>query len=279
MFTSVSKRFVIGLTAGGFCLSAGWFLLRAQDKELNSGSIAQGQTSQEARRRSMGCISCHGLTDSPSMHNSTAVQLACIDCHGGNSDVQKPAGADKGSVAYDRVKSQAHPHPRTSLFKKDSAANPVRPYAEWLREDAEYIKFVNPGDLRIAAETCGSCHAKQVRAVHTSMMTHGAMLWQAALYNNGAYPFKNARFGESYTPDGKPQTITMYPAPDQELTRTRGNSAATTAARQMGSVPARQRSSRIRTRRRPTRSTWEIPTGKKHPAHRTTSSAIVDSAR
>ena len=26
------------------------------------------------------------------------------------------------------------------------------------------------------------------------MMTHGAMLWGAALYNNGGVPFKNAAF-------------------------------------------------------------------------------------
>ena len=41
------------------------------------------------------------------------------------------------------------------------------------------------------------------------MMTHGGMLWQAALYNNGGFPYKNARFGESYSPDGQPQRITM----------------------------------------------------------------------
>ena len=32
-----------------------------------------------------------------------------------------------------------------------------------------------------------------------SMMTHGAMLWGAALYNNGGFHFKDPRFGESYS--------------------------------------------------------------------------------
>ena len=54
------------------------------------------------------------------------------------------------------------------------------------------------------------------------MMTHGGMLWQAALYNNGAFPYKNARFGESYSPDGQPQRITMADPPSKELTRTKG---------------------------------------------------------
>ena len=30
------------------------------------------------------------------------------------------------------------------------------------------------------------------------MMAHGAMLWGAALYNNGGYPIKDTNFGESY---------------------------------------------------------------------------------
>ena len=45
---------------------------------------------------------------------------------------------------------------------------------------------------------CGECHGEIVRAVKKSMMTHGAMLWGAALYNNGAFPIKTPRFGESY---------------------------------------------------------------------------------
>jgi hypothetical protein len=36
------------------------------------------------------------------------------------------------------------------------------------------------------------------------MMRHGAMLWGAALYNNGAYPAKNYRFGQAYGLDGVP---------------------------------------------------------------------------
>src|SRR5258708_149830 len=218
MFFSVSNGWT-GLLAGGFCVLAGWVLLWAQ--EAPPGTIVKGQSLDEARRRSSGCVSCHGLTDSPSMHTTGTVQLSCTDCHGGKGDIQKPASSERGSAAYEQAEKRAHPKPRTNLFGK-SSANPVRPYAAWLEEDKEYIKFVNPGDLRVAAETCGNCHARETRAVRTSMMTHGGMLWQAALYNNGAYPYKNARFGESYSPDGKPQKITMYPPPGQELTRTKG---------------------------------------------------------
>ena len=101
---------------------------------------------------------------------------------------------------------------------------PVRAYTKWLKEDAEYIKFVNPGDLRVAEQTCGrsGCHTAEVQRVRTSMMTHGAMLWGAALYNNGAVPFKNPHFGESYASDGTPQRLQTFPPPTAEETRTKG---------------------------------------------------------
>ena len=153
------------------------------------------------------------------MHTTGTVQLACVDCHGGKDEVIRPAGADMR--AYERAKRQAHPEPRNPSYA-DSSANPVRAYTSWLQETKEYIRFINPGDLRVVDETCGNCHAKEARAVETSMMTHGGMLWQAALYNNGAFPYKDARFGESYSPDGRPQRITMTPAPSKELTRTKG---------------------------------------------------------
>ena len=172
---------------------------------------------------SADCIACHGQTDSPSMHSTGTVHLSCIDCHGGKAAVQPPAGAQPGSAVYEQAKKQAHPQPRIPEMWL-SSANSVRPYANWLQESKEYIQFVNPGDLRIADRTCGSagCHPREVRAVRTSMMTHGAMLWQAALYNNGAFPYKDARFGESYSADGVPQRINTVPTPTEDLTRIKG---------------------------------------------------------
>jgi hypothetical protein len=53
-------------------------------------------------------------------------------------------------------------------------------------------------------------------------MTHGAMLWGAVLYNNGSYPMKDPRFGESYSIDGRPQRLQTIPMPTPEETRTKG---------------------------------------------------------
>ncbi len=181
------------------------------------------QSQEDANRKSTGCVACHGQTDSPSMHPTGTVRLGCTDCHGGNAETQPPAGTKPGDAPYEQAKKQAHPRPRIASMWP-SSANPVRPFANWLKESKEYIQFVNPGDLRVAEETCGSagCHPREVRAVQTSMMTHGAMLWQAALYNNGAFIHKDARFGESYSPEGLPQRINTFPPPSQEQTRTQG---------------------------------------------------------
>lgn len=75
------------------------------------------------------------------------------------------------------------------------------------QESPEFIRFINPGDLRIANLACGECHREEVANVGHSMMTHGAMLWGAALYNNGAIPDKRPRFGESYSMFGAPQRL------------------------------------------------------------------------
>lgn len=171
--------------------------------------------------RSAGCLTCHTKVDEASMHPGGTVKIGCADCHGGNPEVSLAGGASAGSAAYDQAKAQAHPNARVAAFARTSA-NPERAYTEWLRESQEYIRFINPGDLRVADRTCGACHAAEVMNVRTSMMTHGAMLWGAALYNNGSVPYKNPRYGESYAPDGSPQRLQSFPAPTPEETRTKG---------------------------------------------------------
>src|SRR5713101_2125302 len=183
----------------------------------------RGQSQEEAERKSSGCISCHTLTDEPTMHPTKTAHLGCTDCHGGNSSVSVKSGAAPNSPEYNSAKEKAHVLPRNPFFKNRSVL-PERAYTKWLAESAEYIKFVNPGDLRVAPETCGAagCHAAETRAVSTSMMTHAGMLWGAALYNNGAFPAKNTRFGESYNRDGVPQSIKTSPKPTPEETRAKG---------------------------------------------------------
>ena len=183
----------------------------------------RGQSQEEADRKSAGCVSCHTSTDEPTMHPTKTVHLGCTDCHGGNSSILVAAGTAPNSSEYNSAKEKAHVQPHNAAFKNRSNL-PERTYTLWLKESAGYIKFVNPGDLRVAAETCGTlgCHAAETRAVSTSMMSHAGFLWGAALYNNGGYPTKNTRFGESYNRDGLPESIKTAPPPTAEETRSKG---------------------------------------------------------
>ncbi len=154
------------------------------------------------------------------MHAEETVVLGCADCHGGDPSVMA-AGA-KGSAEYAAAERKAHVQPRFAESNAAHAGHPVRAYTRWVEESSEFVRFVNPGDLRVAATTCGVCHAEETRFVKTSMMTHGAMLWGAALYNNGAYPLKNPHFGEAYDADGRPERLRSFPPPTPEETRTKG---------------------------------------------------------
>src|SRR5216683_6267830 len=188
-----------------------------------AGPNLMGQTQDEADRKSAGCISCHTQTDEPTMHATGTLRLACTDCHGGNADTRIATGVAPTSPEYEQAKRQAHPQPRDPKLA-DGSANAERLYTQWLKENPEYVRFVNPGDLRVAPETCGraGCHPSEVRNVSTSMMTTGGMLWGAALYNNGAYPHKDTRFGESYSREGAPQIVRTIPQPSSEESRAKG---------------------------------------------------------
>ena len=211
------------------CVSAISFLLVSYADSASKVHAKQdappvsGQSQQEADRKSAGCLTCHTSTDEPTMHPTKTVFLGCTDCHGSSSSISVAASTTPNSAEYNAAKEKAHIQPRDPSFK-DRSALPERTYTKWLKESPEFIRFVNPGDLRVAPETCGAagCHAKEVRASSTSMMTHTGLLWGAALYNNGAYPIKNTHFGESYDRDGKPQSIKTFSPPTPEETRNKG---------------------------------------------------------
>ncbi len=182
-----------------------------------------GQSQADADRQSQGCLTCHTATDSPTMHKTGTVRIGCADCHGGNPAASVATGTTRESAEYKEAIRRAHVQPSNSANAR-SSANPVRAYTKWLQESPDYIAFVNPGDLRVAARTCGQsgCHTAEVQKVRTSMMSHGAMLWGAALYNNGGFPLKDPHFGESYAEDGTPQRLLTFPPPSAEETRKKG---------------------------------------------------------
>ncbi len=194
---------------------------RAQAQtSLQSSSQQPAQVATQVEE----CLDCHSQIEP--MHKfkpsgdvlekledgKDALGLTCTGCHGGNPVAQS--------------KEEAHVKPKfPDEWKRDgkySSANPERTNTLLAKESWEFVRFINPGDLRVAAKTCGECHQTEPGDVSRSMMTHGAMLWGAALYNNGGFPIKDARFGESYSEQGSAQTLLQIPQPTREQTQLKG---------------------------------------------------------
>jgi hypothetical protein len=178
-----------------------------KDPQIHSLPAMNAVFPDEAVAKSQSCLACHQKVEDP--HSSGALQLGCVDCHGGNASAP--------------TKEQAHV-PAQLGAAWPTSGNPVRSYTLLNYESPEFIRFVNPGDLRIAHISCGTtgCHPRETLDVKKSMMTHGCMLWGAALYNNGAVPFKWPRYGESYSMNGAPQRLQTVPPPTAEETAKKG---------------------------------------------------------
>src|SRR5215204_3577716 len=106
-----------------------------------------------------GCVSCHGLIEPMHKYGTTetleklkdgkdAVGLRCTRCNGGNP--------------VSRVKDEAHVMPMFPReWRRDgqySDANPERSNTLLARESWEFVRFINPGDLRVVGRTCAACH-------------------------------------------------------------------------------------------------------------------------
>jgi hypothetical protein len=181
---------------------------------------------QQQEAKLEGCLKCHNNIEPMHRYNARgdvfdklvdgkdAQDLSCTACHGGN-----PAAT---------TQREAHVQPK---FPKEwgckstgecSSRNPERTNTLLARESRDFVRFVNPGDFRVISQSCGECHTDENSRVSRSMMAHGAMLWGAALYNNGGYHIKDAQFGESYNEDGNPQQLFQSPAPTREQQAQKG---------------------------------------------------------
>ncbi len=194
-------------------------------KYVTAPPAPAGQTPEAAGEKSAGCLTCHTQTDSFSMHASPAVQLGCVDCHGGNGAVRIAAGTIKGSREYAKAEESAHVLPRfPENWHYPSSANPERTYTLLNQEAPEFVRFTNPSDYRVVRQACGACHAETIEASLRSMHTTGAMLWGGASYNNGILAEKNYILGESYDEHGKPVILKgpTIPADKQDAARAAG---------------------------------------------------------
>jgi hypothetical protein len=168
----------------------------------------QDTVSGTVKLTSESCEKCHKNVAEP---HQTRVNLSCVECHGGNGEAPTKEASHIKPLHPEKWRSSANPEESFTLLNKESR---------------EWIRFVNPSDLRVADLACGKCHQNLnshiISNVKKSSMTTSAQVYSTALYNNGSVASKDALFGENYSPHGQPQAIRMIPPPTAEMTRTKG---------------------------------------------------------
>ncbi len=201
----------------GFLVAALLGMTLAAPAAAETPPAPRTQSPAQVVAKSAGCGSCHTQTDRRTMHASGAVELGCTDCHGGNATIVAPKIAP-GHPAYRQAVRGAHVQP-SHPERWPTSRNPESTYAQLNDESPEFVRFINPGDLRVARESCGACHEAIIAAVERSLMSTGAMLFGGASYNNGILPFKRYVLGEAYTRDGEPGMLKGPVAPDDNMTK------------------------------------------------------------
>lgn len=106
------------------------------------------------------CLACHRpLEDNGLPHGIEEAHppvdgknLSCTDCHGGDASKLKMSEAHVG------------PGPNAEHYLKNLT------HGELDTVDSAYLRFINPGDLRVAGEACGPCHESIVETVKTNQM-------------------------------------------------------------------------------------------------------------
>lgn len=179
------------------------------DDAEDAAEPAATAQAEGASAPSDGCVKCHTGVGDPHM---TPRGISCVDCHGGNG-----LGTSKQEAHTAKPK-----HPE----QWRSAANPEDSFTLLNNENRDWVRFVNPSDLRVAEETCGKCHGKghgdYITKIQKSAMTNSPQVYGSALYNNGSLPTKNYIIGENYSPSGEPQIARTIPPPTAQETKATG---------------------------------------------------------
>ena len=199
--------------SAGVALKTGGTAAAPDASHAGDTGDAGGEPAAAAQERkppapSEGCAGCHKGVGDP---HQTKINNgpSCVDCHGGNGTAT--------------LKEQAHTAKPKYPKKWHGSANPEESFTLLNKEDKDWVRFVNPSDLRVAEISCGgTCHGDYISRLQKSAMTNSPQVYSTALYNNGSLPTKDAIIGENYSPSGEPQIARTIPPPTEEETRKKG---------------------------------------------------------
>ncbi|MCC7112537.1 MAG: hypothetical protein IT382_24815 [Deltaproteobacteria bacterium] len=170
------------------------------------------------------CIACHGLQTAAGgtgIENPHAWSyVACVDCHGG-------VGRDEADPTRRLSQDEAHvPMPESMRVSVDDLSTPQRDKyggkylalagVERLPGGAEWLRFRNPGDLRVVDNTCSAngCHAGMGETVRRSTMASAVGKLDGLLSGLG-YP-RDSTLAEALGDDSFGKHLATYGAANVE---------------------------------------------------------------
>jgi len=129
-------------------------LLGCGGGDTDTGTVLTGEA----------CQTCHNGIEP--IHED--YDIACTFCHGGDAtSIVKEDAHVAVPDNYWEVRGTDLP-PAAEGYIKDMTPNQLDALG------TEYVKFINPGDIRAVDETCGTCHPDQAATVKNSIMTTNA---------------------------------------------------------------------------------------------------------
>lgn len=167
-----------------------WVCDPCDDAEVDCGAFPEAPVC----RQDGSCIGCHGLktsADGVGIENAHAWSyVGCTVCHGGR-------GVDDSDPGRQLTQAESHvpmpaemAEPGSNTPRRTSYENNYlgRAGVEEMEGGLEWIRFMNPGDLRIVDDTCAQsgCHEGAGDKVRRSTMStlvgkYDAMLYMAGL--------------------------------------------------------------------------------------------------
>ncbi len=147
-----------------------------------------------------GCLKCHRGIERA--HDPIPAS-ECVLCHGGDG-----RGAEKATAHvpvpsdWKDIRGDGLP-PAPFGFIEDFAPDQLDAI------DPDYLRFINPGDIRVVDQTCGQCHVDHARNMGSSVMTTNAGHYYPTLLLAGFQDTRIAQFGSfrASDPDCRPDEI------------------------------------------------------------------------
>jgi hypothetical protein len=158
------------------------------------------------------CVVCHQPLDERGV--ATGLEdahpwspVSCVNCHGGSPRVCD--GAIDGEVCstgwiYDKERAHVPPNGSPPYIRN-------LPSDKLDAVDPDFLRFVNPGDYRVAEQTCGggalgsACHAETVQGALRSTMLHTAGEIAVARYRAEKQPHARGIYGSVQVEDPNPE--------------------------------------------------------------------------